>query len=119
MNTALSLDRTTRVVPPQAWFAVSAIFHYLGPSFAVFDRRPRRRLAPDRFRRYGLCALDQALADIGPRRSPHSPPAARLRRLSRGDELQFLFGTRPAPAFARRGNRVRGDDRRRALWPQN
>src|SRR5438105_11101660 len=35
MNTALSLDRTTRVVPPQAWFAVSAIFHYLGPSFAV------------------------------------------------------------------------------------
>jgi inner membrane transporter RhtA len=28
-------DRTARAVPPQAWFAVSAVFHYLGPSFAV------------------------------------------------------------------------------------
>ena len=27
-------------VPPQAWFVVSAVFHYLGPAFAVllFDR---------------------------------------------------------------------------------
>jgi inner membrane transporter RhtA len=33
----LSLTTTTAAerVPPQAWFAVSAIFHYLGPSFAV------------------------------------------------------------------------------------
>src|SRR3546814_9459345 len=29
------LTRTAAAVPPQAWFAVSAIFHYLGPSFAV------------------------------------------------------------------------------------
>jgi len=29
------LDRTAAAVPPQAWFAVSAVFHYLGPSFAV------------------------------------------------------------------------------------
>lgn len=29
------LDRTTQLVPPQAWFGVSAVFHYLGPSFAV------------------------------------------------------------------------------------
>lgn len=28
-------DRAARSVPPQAWFGVSAIFHYLGPSFAV------------------------------------------------------------------------------------
>ena len=27
--------RAARTVPPQAWFGVSAIFHYLGPSFAV------------------------------------------------------------------------------------
>lgn len=26
---------TTFKVPPQAWFIISAIFHYLGPSFAV------------------------------------------------------------------------------------
>ena len=26
---------TTSKVPPQAWFIISAIFHYLGPSFAV------------------------------------------------------------------------------------
>jgi inner membrane transporter RhtA len=29
------LDRVSRGVPPQAWFGVSAVFHYLGPSFAV------------------------------------------------------------------------------------
>lgn len=28
-------DRVARLVPPQAWFGVSAIFHYLGPSLAV------------------------------------------------------------------------------------
>ncbi len=29
------LTRTAERVPPQAWFGVSAVFHYLGPSFAV------------------------------------------------------------------------------------
>ncbi|HEX6012769.1 MAG TPA: EamA family transporter [Geminicoccaceae bacterium] len=29
------LSRAAEFVPPHAWFAVSAIFHYLGPSFAV------------------------------------------------------------------------------------
>jgi inner membrane transporter RhtA len=29
------VSRIARAVPPQAWFAVSAVFHYLGPSFAV------------------------------------------------------------------------------------
>lgn len=28
-------DKSAESVPPQAWFGVSAIFHYLGPSFAV------------------------------------------------------------------------------------
>ena len=29
------LNRAAEAVPPSAWFAVSAVFHYLGPSFAV------------------------------------------------------------------------------------
>ena len=29
------IDRFVRTVPPQAWFGISAVFHYLGPSFAV------------------------------------------------------------------------------------
>ncbi|MDA4847010.1 EamA family transporter [Hoeflea poritis] len=29
------LNRASKAVPPQIWFGISAIFHYLGPSFAV------------------------------------------------------------------------------------
>ena len=29
------MTRTAEAVPPHAWFGVSAVFHYLGPSFAV------------------------------------------------------------------------------------
>ncbi|GAB5470923.1 MAG: DMT family transporter [Rhodospirillales bacterium] len=29
------LDRAAQSLPPQAWFAVSAVFHYLGPALAV------------------------------------------------------------------------------------
>ena len=31
----LTFNRAAEVVPPQTWFGVSAVFHYLGPSFAV------------------------------------------------------------------------------------
>lgn len=31
----LMFDRAAEAVPPHAWFGVSAVFHYLGPSFAV------------------------------------------------------------------------------------
>lgn len=31
----LTFTRAAEVAPPHAWFGVSAIFHYLGPSFAV------------------------------------------------------------------------------------
>lgn len=31
----MSFDKTAEAVPPHAWFGVSAVFHYLGPSFAV------------------------------------------------------------------------------------
>jgi len=32
---AQALNRAAEAVPPPAWFAVSAVFHYLGPAFAV------------------------------------------------------------------------------------
>lgn len=32
---AWTLTRTAEALPPHAWFGVSAVFHYLGPSFAV------------------------------------------------------------------------------------
>lgn len=31
----VTLNRVAEAVPPHAWFGVSAVFHYLGPSFAV------------------------------------------------------------------------------------
>jgi len=34
-DTDSPFNRIARTVPPHAWFAVSAVFHYLGPSFAV------------------------------------------------------------------------------------
>jgi inner membrane transporter RhtA len=35
MTGPTSLDGASRAVPPVVWFGVSAVFHYLGPSFAV------------------------------------------------------------------------------------
>lgn len=35
MQGTSQVDRVSGAVPPKAWFAVSAVFHYLGPSFAV------------------------------------------------------------------------------------
>ncbi|MEL6197272.1 MAG: EamA family transporter [Pseudomonadota bacterium] len=35
IDTPPLLNRAADAVPPQAWFGVSAVFHYLGPSFAV------------------------------------------------------------------------------------
>jgi len=34
-NRSIVLTRAADVTPPQVWFGVSAVFHYLGPSFAV------------------------------------------------------------------------------------
>jgi inner membrane transporter RhtA len=31
----LTFTNAANLAPPQAWFAISAVFHYLGPSFAV------------------------------------------------------------------------------------
>ena len=35
----ITLNKAAQTVPPQAWFGVSAVFHYLGPSFAVVGRQ--------------------------------------------------------------------------------
>lgn len=35
MQTSQTMSRVAVAVPPHAWFGVSALFHYLGPSFAV------------------------------------------------------------------------------------
>ena len=35
MSSRVPITRIALAVPPQAWFVVSAVFHYLGPSFAV------------------------------------------------------------------------------------
>ncbi|MEO1223101.1 MAG: EamA family transporter [Pseudomonadota bacterium] len=34
-RSSAQFDRAAATVPPHAWFGVSAVFHYLGPSFAV------------------------------------------------------------------------------------
>ena len=34
-NRSIGLTRAAEIMPPQVWFGVSAVFHYLGPSFAV------------------------------------------------------------------------------------
>lgn len=34
-NLTISINKAAENVPPQAWFGVSAVFHYLGPAFAV------------------------------------------------------------------------------------
>lgn len=34
-HTGLTFTKVSHAAPPHAWFGVSAIFHYLGPSFAV------------------------------------------------------------------------------------
>jgi len=35
MSKSLTFSRASDALPPHAWFGVSAVFHYLGPSFAV------------------------------------------------------------------------------------
>ena len=66
-------------LPPQAYFVGSAVFHYLGPAFAVllFARVDvaRRRLAADRQRGAGLRRLAPAVAAA--RAARPAGPAAR------------------------------------------
>lgn len=34
-NETIPLDKIAKTIPPHAWFGISSVFHYLGPSFAV------------------------------------------------------------------------------------
>ena len=97
-------------VPPHAWFVGSAVFHYLGPAFAVllFARvgPARHRVAADRRRgaraarpgggRGGCCASRTLLA---------------LGAVLARDELLLLPRDRPAAARHGRGDRVPAGDR--------
>ena len=113
------------------YFVVSAVFHYLGPGVrgaAVrARRRARRRVAADRLRGRGLRAVAAAVARVRRARPRRPPPAARLGRRARGDELLLLPGDRPAAARHRRGDRVPAGDRARRArrahaaqrWPRS
>ena len=99
------------------YFVVSAIFHYLGPAFAVllFARVERARASrgcgsPRAALVFALWRRPWRVCGARPRR----PAAARrLGRRARGDELLLLPRDRPAAARHRRGDRVPARDRAR------
>ena len=82
--------------PPHVYFVVSAVFHYLGPSFAVllFARVPgaRRGLAADRLGRGAVRDLAPALAGVARLNTATAAAADRLGRGAGGDELLLLRG---------------------------
>ncbi len=104
-----------RQVPPQLYFVVSAVFHYLGPSFAVL-LFARVQVLGVAWLRIASAALVFALwrkpwrALSGLDRATQA--AGRLGRRPGGDELLLLRGDRPAAA--RDGRRDRVPPRRRA-----
>jgi inner membrane transporter RhtA len=78
-----TFDSASRSVPPHAWFAVSAVFHYLGPSFAVL-LFPSVGVLGVAWLRIASAALVFA---------PFTRPGAVLRRLDGGERLLLLaFG---------------------------
>ena len=118
---AKTFTRIADAVPPQAWFAVSAVFHYLGPAFAVllFPHIGVLGVAWLRIaiRRADLRAADEAVAHLARARPAPAQAAGRLRRLPGADELLVLSGAGAAADLAGRRDRVRRHDRRRALRP--
>ena len=95
-------------VPPHAYFLVSAVFHYLGPAFAVllFARVDVLGVA---WLRIAAAAAVFALWRRPWRtlaRSTGAAAAARLGRRAGGDELLVLPRHRPAAAGHRGGDRV-------------
>lgn len=78
-----TFDSASRSVPPHAWFAVSAVFHYLGPSFAVL-LFPSVGVLGVAWLRIASAALVFA---------PFTRPWAVFRRLDGGERLLLLaFG---------------------------
>ena len=110
------LCRMRERVPPHAYFVVSAVFHYLGPAFAVllFARVDVLGVAWLRIAAAALVFARLAAAVASARGS------TRGRRLllawgarARGDELLLLPGDRPAAARHGRRDRVPAGDRAR------
>ena len=109
--------RDAALAPPQAYFVVSAVFHYLGPAFAVllFARVDVLGVA---WLRIASAALIFA-AWRRPWRAFERSTADGRRLLlawgarAGGDELLLLPGDRPAAARHRRGDRVPAGDRAR------
>ena len=105
LNVAKRIRTLTDAPPPHAYFVVSAVFHYLGPAFAVllFARVGVLGVA---WLRIASAAVIFAVwlrpwrlyASLGTRRPA---PAARLGRSSRGHERLLLRGHCQASAWDR------------------
>ena len=84
------LDR----LPPQSFFLVSAVFHYLGPSLAVllFARMDVLGVAWLRIASAAVvfAAWRRPWRLLMPRRGEDHPPGAPLRRLDRGDGRRLI-----------------------------
>lgn len=112
---SLVLGQAVSSAPPQLYFVVSAVFHYLGPAFAVPPLRPcrrsRRGLAADPLGRAHLRRLAPTVAcRPGPGCQRASAAAGVGRRV--GDhELDLLPGHRPPAAGHRCSHRIRAGHR--------
>ena len=77
------LDRAARSIPPHAWFGISAVFHYLGPSFAVLL-----------FSSVGVCGVAwMRIASAALIFAPFTRPWRTIRRADRrGRRLLVMLG---------------------------
>ena len=108
---SLRLRRTgVAQLPPHVYFVVSAVFHYLGPSFAVllFARVDVLGVAWLRIASAAVifAALAPAVANVGDAGPERRLLLHRLGRRLRADERVLLPGDRPAAARDRGGDRV-------------
>ena len=118
---ARSARRTCRLADADArpartlYFVVSAVFHYLGPAFAVllFARVDVLGVAWLRIASAALvfARLAAALARVRGARPRRPAAARRVGRRARRDERLLLPGDRPAAARHGRGDRVPAGDR--------
>ena len=104
-------------LPPQTYFVVSAVFHYLGPSFAVLLFARVDVLGVAWLRIAAAAAIFAAWRRpwrAAARARPRRPAAAaRVGRRARAHERLLLQRDRAAAARHRRGDRVPAGDRAR------
>ena len=113
----MQIRRRLDEAPPQAYFVGSAIFHYLGPAFAVllFARVDvaRGRVAPHRERRAHLRLLAAAVAQAARAGRSGRAAAAGVGVRARDHERVLLRGDRAPAAGHRCRDRVPAGDRPR------